>query len=166
MSENIELSPEQSNFLTQHGYIHLSEWRLFGQNSSRVLNPTGDGSCPMKWFYVGSPPYTLHPSNNNPIEKKWRKEKPYQTLSTFKPKGKTHFERLGHLARATGGCTGQEASDYLDKELMKRRLGTYDPAHFCQSWAKCCEENLALKPKAKQTDAKQLLESFLKSSRN
>ena len=23
----------------------------------------------------------------------------------------------------------------------------YDPNHFCPSWCKCCEENLALKPK-------------------
>jgi hypothetical protein len=70
-SQKMKLSANQQNFLEQCGFIRLSEWRLFGQNSSRVLNPTGDGSCPPKWFYVGSPPYTLHPSNNNPMEKPW-----------------------------------------------------------------------------------------------
>ena len=26
-------------------------------------------------------------------------------------------------------------------------MAVYDPNHFCPSWCKCCEENLALKPK-------------------
>jgi len=94
MSENIELSPEQRNFLAQYRYIRLSEWRLFAQNSSRVLNPTGDGSCPPKLFYVGSPPYTLHPSNNNPMEKPWPKD--------------THIHRLAKMAAALSGQTIEE----------------------------------------------------------
>ena len=31
----------------------------------------------------------------------------------------------------------------------------YDPNHFCPSWCKCCEDNLALKPKeGKQENVK------------
>ena len=66
-----KLSPNQCAFLAQCGYINLYEWRLFGHNSSRVLRPTGDGSSGMSWFYVGSPPWNLHPTNNGPMEKPW-----------------------------------------------------------------------------------------------
>ena len=71
---NYPLSPEQHKFLTKYRYIRLSEWRLLAQNSSRVLNPTGDGSWPPKWFYVGSPPYTLNPFSGSPMEKPCPKE--------------------------------------------------------------------------------------------
>ena len=40
---------------------------------------------------------------------------------------------------------------------MKKILNmftVYDPKHFCQSWCKCCEENLALKPKVKTKNSK------------
>ena len=70
----VDMSINQRKFLTKYGYIRLSEWRLFGLNSSRVLNPTGDGSWPPKWFYVGSPPYTLNPFSGSPMEKPWPKE--------------------------------------------------------------------------------------------
>ena len=53
------------------GYINLYEWRLFGHNSSRILHPTEDGSSGMSWFYVGLPPYNLHPTNNGAMEKPW-----------------------------------------------------------------------------------------------
>lgn len=66
-----ELSTNQENFLSQYGYIRLSEWRLFAHNSSRVLNPTGDGTSGMSWFYIGSPPYTLDPASNGAMEKEW-----------------------------------------------------------------------------------------------
>ena len=71
---NYPLSPEQHKFLTKYRYIRLSEWRLLAQNSSRVLNPTGDGSWPPKWVYVGSPPYTLNPFSGSPMDKPWPKE--------------------------------------------------------------------------------------------
>ncbi len=74
MPHNAEtnLSPNQRAFLAQCGYINLFEWRLFGHNSSRILHPTPEPtSTKMSWFYVGSPPYTLHPTNNGPMEKPW-----------------------------------------------------------------------------------------------
>ena len=64
-----KLSPNQCAFLAQCDYINLFEWRLLAQNSSRVLHPTDDGR--MSWFYVGLPPYNLHPTNNSPMEKPW-----------------------------------------------------------------------------------------------
>ena len=66
----VDISINQRKFLTKHGYIRLSEWRLFGLNSSRVLNPTTDGSS-VDWFYVGSAPYTLCTKTNNPKEILW-----------------------------------------------------------------------------------------------
>ena len=104
---NYPLSPEQHKFLTKYRYIRLSEWRLLAQNSSRVLNPTGDGSWPPKWFYVGSPPYTLHPSNNGVMEKPWRKE--------------PHIHRLAKMAAALSGQTVEENAADAEKLLELHR---------------------------------------------
>lgn len=67
----VDMSINQRKFLTKYGYIRLSEWRLFGLNSSRVLNPTSDSSSEMDWFYIGSAPYTLCSVTNNPKEILW-----------------------------------------------------------------------------------------------
>ncbi len=79
MSHNAEtkLAPNQQAFLAQCGYINLYEWRLFAHNSSRVLHPTGlqGEAVGSSWFYVGSPPYNLHPVNNGAMEKPWPKVK-------------------------------------------------------------------------------------------
>ena len=68
-----KLYPNQQKFLAQCGYINVFEWRLFAHNSSRVLHPTelqGE-AVGMSWFYVGLPPYNLHPVNNGAMEKSW-----------------------------------------------------------------------------------------------
>ena len=72
-STKIKLSPNQRDFLAQCGYINPFEWRLFAHNSSRVLHPTGlqGEAVGMSWFYVGIPPYNLHPVNNGAMEKPW-----------------------------------------------------------------------------------------------
>jgi len=69
-----ELSPNQREFLAQCGYINLFEWRLFGHNSSRILHPTAAlTTSKSSWFYVGLPPYNLHPINGGAMEKPWPK---------------------------------------------------------------------------------------------
>lgn len=44
-----------------------------------------------------------------------------------------------------------EASDsqatIVDEEEEKEKEKEFDPNHFCPSWVKCCEDNLALQPK-------------------
>jgi len=40
-------------------------------------------------------------------------------------------------------------------------VAVYDPAHFCQSWATCCEENLKLQPK--ETVSRRVTRSMTKS---
>ena len=72
---NFPLSPEQHKFLTKYGYIRLSEWRLLGHSSKRLLNPSTLHESQMSWFYIGSPPYIdCAALPGSPMEKPWPKE--------------------------------------------------------------------------------------------
>lgn len=71
-NSEIELSADQTRFLTQYEYIVLSEWRALAPNSLRVLHPTtnDDDGFYYEWFYVGPPPYNTLCSSG-PKEKLW-----------------------------------------------------------------------------------------------
>ena len=50
----------------------------------------------------------------------------------------------------------QTRSQTKYKQLLNIMTTAYDPMHFCPSWCKCCQENLAKKEKIKTKQNKTL----------